>query len=71
MRIKGSAFIVRLTILIATFRPHIAGLHQAMMMTFSVRLKRCDRYQSDNRETNNKLNPLIFVLFEEKPFMLA
>ena len=69
MRIKGSAFIVRLTILIATFRPHIAGLHQAMMMTFSVRLKRCDRYQSDNRETNGKLNPL-FVLFEERPFVL-
>ena len=31
MRIKGSAFIVRLTILIATFRPHITGLHQAMI----------------------------------------
>ena len=62
MRIKGSTFIVRLTILIATFRPHITGLHQAMMKTCSVRSKRPDRYQSDNRETNNKTKPFNICL---------
>ena len=62
MRIKGSACIVRLTILIATFRPQIAGLHQAMMMTFSMRSKRRDRYQSDNRETNDKTEPFNICL---------
>ena len=62
MRIKGSAFIVRLTILIATFRPHLTGPHQAMMKTCNVRSKRRDRYQSDNRETDNKTKPFNICL---------
>ena len=55
---KGFSFIVCLTIvtliLIATFRPHSAGLQ-----TCSVRFKRRDQYQSDNRETNDKTKPFI------------
>ena len=31
------------------------------MTTCSVRSKRCDQYQIDNRETNNELNPLYLL----------
>ena len=49
---EGFSFIICLTIvtltLIATCRPHTAGLYQC-----------CDQHQSDNRETNDQTKPFI------------
>ena len=38
------------------FRPHTAGLHQAIVSIYYTVYHR-DQYQSDNRETNDKTKP--------------
>ena len=45
-------------ILIATFRLHTAGRNYRLLKTYNVGSKRRNQYQSDNRETNAKLNTL-------------
>ena len=59
MCIKGLVcFTIVTLILTATFRPHTAGRNYRLLKTCNVRSKRRDQHESDNRETNAKLNPL-------------
>ena len=48
-----------------TNSPTTVNRHYRLMKTCSVRSKRRDQYQSDNRETNDKTKPFIHIIHDD------